>query len=64
MEARWWVDLSTPPPVDQTLSPRPDRLGPIHQDPGEVASPRPKGRPLLAGPPAPGGEAAETLLTG
>lgn len=50
-------------PVDQTLSPHPDHLGPIHQAPGEVASPRLKGRPRPAGFPAPGGEAAETLLT-
>lgn len=50
-------------PVDQTLSPHPDRLGPIHQASGEVASPRLKGRPRPAGFPAPGGEAAETLLT-
>lgn len=40
-------------PVDQTLSPRPDCLGPIHQAPGEVASPRLKGRPRPAGSPAP-----------
>lgn len=50
-------------PVNWTLSPCPDHLGPVHQAPGEVASPRPKGRPRPAGPPAPGGEAAETLLT-
>ena len=50
-------------PVNQMLSPCPDHLCTVHQAHGEVASPRPKGRPRLAGPPAPGGEAAETLLT-
>ena len=37
-------------PVNRTLSPCPDHLGPVHQAHGEVASPRPKGRPHLAGP--------------